>query len=761
MQIKLLLSPWAALVLILLAPSLIFAGEPQGPADPGSITLSPYLVAPAAWPSGDLVLRRLDAQEQTSLRLPLSSREPILVRLPLGSVWEISGEIPNFWLRRSLVTVDSDHQASRIPLALWPLGKITGKLRIGDPHTELPPYVKVSTLDIPAFLKRPPVPPGVLECPLAPDGTWTCSLPVATFDLVVSVDRAIPHYFWGVAVTAEKPHSLGTLELKPGASVAGWVAVEGGAITDGCVARLAPAVAGSASAGELVNLARTAIERPVRKDGFFQVAGLAPGTYSLEILQPGFTPARLPALQIPPGVETFLREPLLLTRSIDLTFEIAPPLDWLGRPWRANVTRLREAAATRSTSVFDGAVAPEGVLRLINQPAGRFQVRIQDSLGNTLYFDDRHLFESPDTPPQRITIDLVDVEGTLRVGRNPAGGTLWFGGRRGAQSVRMDADEKGNFAGVLPRGGIWVVDVEVARPTLRAETEIVVEPHPSGRSRIAVDIPDTRLFGRVISEDGKPVAGAFVTAEGENRGQTSQTNADGEFEIQGLHEGLVRVAAGSPRGASDWVYVPLEEENPAGPVELRLRKLQHLSGTLSSPYGPVAGARIVISPFPSTGAATAVTTGADGSFSADIPSGYRQVVLLVSAPGFPFKAMGPLEVDALSLVLSGAEGGALELNLPDVGATRREALTLNLFAEGLLVPLGVLRQWSADQGESRFDERGTLRFPNLAPGVYTACFQSRKETFTRSASSPEGGTCVSGSLTSGGVLSLAPVTPAS
>lgn len=185
---------------------------------------------------------------------------------------------------------------------------------------------------------------------------------------------------------------FGFTAAKHGASVAGWAAVEGGAIEEGkCFARLAPLLAGGADLGKAVELERTAIEQPVRKDGFFQLAGISPGTYALEVRQPGYSPARFSPVRVDPRAETLLREPLVLTHPLDLAFAIDPPLDRLGRPWHAKVSRARESERL-APIVFDGTVAPDGRFTVSGQPAGRFAVTIADSLDNRLYSaDDVHL----------------------------------------------------------------------------------------------------------------------------------------------------------------------------------------------------------------------------------------------------------------------------------------------------------------------------------------------------------------------------------
>ncbi|HEX6864102.1 MAG TPA: carboxypeptidase-like regulatory domain-containing protein, partial [Thermoanaerobaculia bacterium] len=304
------------------------------------------------------------------------------MQVPSDSAWEVSADVPGFWVRRETVSTGPADQVTRLALTLWPLGKISGVLTVKDKKIPLPKMLVVQTVGAPAFAKRPEAPKGALDCPVDEHGQWSCSLPATTYDLVISAKGMTPHYRWHVQVPAGKTLALGTVELERGASVAGWVAVEGGAIEEGCVARLSPLVAGGADLKSVSELGRTAREQPVRKDGFLQLTGLAPGNYLIEVEQPGYPPVRVSPVKVDHGTETFLRAPILLRKPIELRFDIHPPADWLGKAWGAQV--VRRADRPPSPIIFDGTVAETGRLTVPDQSAGRFRVTIKDSLGNKL-----------------------------------------------------------------------------------------------------------------------------------------------------------------------------------------------------------------------------------------------------------------------------------------------------------------------------------------------------------------------------------------
>jgi hypothetical protein len=680
----------------------------------------------------------------------------VTLKLPAGTIWEVSADLPGFWVPPKILRVGSSPAISRLPLGLWPKGTISGTVKIKERGLKAPRVLLVKTLEAPAFLNRPAVPPGALDCPIDEKGAWSCSLPAATFDLVISSDGFIPQYRWQTQVSAGRSLSLGTIVLERGASVAGWAAVEGGAIEEGkCIARLSPLLAGGADLGKTVQLERTAIEQPVRKDGFFQFAGISPGTYMLEVRQPGYSPARLSPVRVQPLAETLLREPLLLAHPLDLAFVIDPPLDWLGRPWHAKVSRARESERL-APIVFDGVVAPDGHFTVSGQSAGRFAVTIADSLGNRLYSTDTVQLDGPGAPPVPIEVKVIDVAGHLHLGKEPVAGTLWFGGRSGTARVRMTADEEGRFLGVLPHGGAWLLEIESASPRLRLRTVVEVAPARSGKASVDVDLPNTRLFGRVVDEQGKPAPRAEVLVEGRDPLQPTETDEAGAFEIRGLREGSAQVSAAADSRTSESRSVAIVDGREVGPIELRLRKVEKWSGAVLSSRGPVAGARVILQPVPIMNGATKGTTGTDGSFTVELPAGVRQGIAYVTAPGFPLQAFGPVEVTALTLTLS-EEGGDLTISLPGGDDFQRQELGLAAFFNGLPLPFGMLRQWAVEQGEPRL-AGATSRVPSVMAGDYRLCVVARDRVTTVLAGGDPGAgaTCDSGLLAAGGTLTLRP-----
>lgn len=739
-----------------------FVGAPassQPGSQPAPVRISFLAKAASSLPvKGEVVLRPAEPNQE-AVRLAVTSPAELALTLPPGSKWEVSAEIPGFWVARKELSVSSPDQPSLLTLDLWPLGSISGVVKFKEKGIPLPKKVLVKTLAVPGFLKRPATPKGAIDCPVDSKGSWSCSLPATAYDLVISAEGSTPAYRWGVKVPPGKTLSLGMVELARGASVAGWVAVEEGRIEpQRCIARLDLAVAGGGGNLQSVStLQRTAVEREVAKDGFFQFAGLAPGTYVLEVRQPGYPAVRSQPIRVDPGSETLLREPLVLQRPLAFQLEIRPPQDWLGRPWHAQVVRLGERPPL--PIVFDGRADEEGRFAVSGQSAGRFRVIVLDSLGNHLYSHEHALDAA--SGPQPIEVSFVTVEGKVHLGTEPLAATLWFDGRSGANAVKMEADSEGKFHGVLSREGAWRIEVQAAMPGFPTWTRADVQANRSGKATLDLALPDTRVFGRVLDEQGKPVSGADVSLRGEGLDVLTTSDSTGSFEARGLPEGSVWLGAETSSRASDLVFTTLTEGREAGPIELRLHQTRRLTGTVTSPRGPVAGSRVMILARTPRGGGGSAITDTSGGFQLDLPQEASRLVAVAGAPGFALRAFDTQAGDKPLLLPLTEEQGGLEVTLPlPSDELLRDDLFLAVFQNGLPIPRSALGQWARDHGQILDGTTRVLRVPEVAPGEYRVCLLPRRlELVLPWSTVPEGPTCASGFLAPGATLSLKPGKP--
>jgi hypothetical protein len=700
---------------------------------------------------GQVTLRSVDGPPPPAVQ-PVTA-EGAAVEVPPGTVWDVTVEIPGYWCRRERVTTAPAGTEAVVQISVWPLGKLSGSVQVsgGKP---MPKELFAATVAPRRPAARGVLLKGLVSCPVDAKGTWTCEFPASKLDLAFSAPGFSPQYRFGVAVPLAKAANLGTLVLKPGASVAGWVEVESGALAaPGCTARLVT-LGGAKDPGT----ARTRIaERPVGKDGFFQLADLPPGYYGVEVEQAGYEPARLSPVRVAPGAETFLEHPLVLRRPLQLKIAVTPPQDWLGKAWHVGVFRFVDySSAPDRESGFQGTASHEGEVVVPHARAGMYTVVVSDSLGNRLFSDTN--FEVQGDTWRDIKIDLLTVTGTVSLGKDqPLQATLWFGGEQGIQSVKMESDATGHYLGVLPHGGEWGVDIKSTVPPLLSHQKPDVQPDDQGRATVDLTLSATRLFGTVVGEDGHAPAadGTKVVLSLADTTLATDTNADGSFEFRGLAPGSVRLIARLASGprllTSASTAVTLSDDQTVGPIQLRLRSGKTLSGTVSTPLGPLAGASVQVFPRePAEGFAGAAMSDLDGTFSADIPQDTTRAEVVVAAPGSALAAFD-VPVDGSSADVSLAnQGGDLTIALPKVRAND----TLVVLQNGLPLPYSILLRWSRSQIAGGGTGGGQqFHVPMLAAGSYRVCLL-RPDALQQAFSSTSPDACDDGSLAAGGALTL-------
>ncbi|HKV11911.1 MAG TPA: carboxypeptidase-like regulatory domain-containing protein [Thermoanaerobaculia bacterium] len=708
---------------------------------------------------GKLVLRPVD-REGEELSFEARVGAPATVKLPCSSQWEATAIFPDAWAPRVKVEAGASGTTTANAISLWPLGRIAGSVKLVEKGERLPKKLVVTTL-----APRPPapkdVPRGALDCPVDDKGKWQCPpLPGTTFDLVLSAEGFIPQYRWGTKVLAGKTTDLGFVKLERGASVAGWVEVEGGPIDAGCRARLAPQTGPGSGLRTAEKVRSTGREVPVRKDGFFQFVGVAPGHYSLEVSQEGFAPATVQGVEVWPRSETFLREPVTLKRPLRLELAISPPLDWLGRPWKVYIYRASDTSAGWSGAVYDGAASEQGGVTVPGQAPGRFKVEVMDGLDNRL-FSQTLTISGPEDARQTIDLEILTVHGTLKLGKEPLAATIWFGGRFGSSTVRMESDQEGKFHGILPRDGWWRVDVASSAPKLETRTKAEVEADRQGRATVEIDLPATRVFGKVLDGAGRPVPSASFEISTGDVDMYARTDDSGSFDVRGLSEGMAHAIATFSRSneqwASDRISLFLRDGEEVGPLELRMRKKKRFSGLVRSDLGPVPGAGITVTALhPFRMASDAVRTELDGTFTAQVPDRTETAAVIVRPPGHALQAFVVSVGEAPQPLLVSREGGELEIVSPErpknVG---QEDFFLMIFQNGLLLPTQTLYEWALGHGRD-LAQGQTYAVPALAPGEYRACLVARAAAAAWEVSeetAPQA-RCTSGQLTVGGTLRL-------
>jgi hypothetical protein len=638
------------------------------------------------------------------------------------------------------LTVTAGRQDT-VHLVLLPVAEVRGRLRIED--GEVPSQAR---LRFTASASRERAGSGVhgeIECPVT-DGRLHCQVPAGLFDLRVRLDGFVSHYFWDRELHRDSPLDLGTLELAPGASLVGWVSTEDGTLLgDTATVTLRPQGADSADT-------RRALTLPIDERGFFHFEGLAPGNYRLVAEKEGYAPAPVDHLLIFPGREAKLRETLVLRHPLEPSFEIFPPTDLAGKPWRLELS----TAGTVSARVALGFTAPDGRYRPGPLPAGEYFLRVQASDGSKALWQPVTVDER--TTEHRFEIDMLWIEGEVTLGDEPLAAHLTFGGRSGTVSVPLVSDAEGRFTGVLPHDGEWAVDVESKEPHIFRRLRRVEVKNRGGEARVEIHLPDTSLEVEVVDEEGETVAGAAVMVmllakQGEGEPPApGKTDKDGLYQVRGTAYGQYRLEAHLREPGVRRVSAPaaaaLSESSPSASVRLVLEQQKAVRGRLVGPTGTgVAGATVMAVVPLDMGSAIVprAQSDAEGRFELYFSRAVTQATLYVMPPSFLLAirdvAINPHEELLLTLDPP-STGGKLHIRSPKDGELPAYTVLYNQRA----LPDPFLSQWAFQNGGPLIPQ-GDLQVPALPIGNYEVCFRRPEKSSND---------CDSGFLSAGGVLTL-------
>ena len=449
-----------------------------------------------------------------------------------------------------------------------------------------------------------------------------------------------------------------------GGSLSGWVIADGGKPDSPIELTLLPRTMGTQTdSRELRRRELRALRAVADEDGFFTIGPIPAGGFDLEATKAGLAPQRIEDLDLTVPKEIVLDDVIELVASPDLDVYLTPPLNPDQQPWQVVLMRPRSNSNTlktvdRSAASFGGHWHRDAV------PSGTYRLEVRDFRDATWLVREIELDQLRE--PLFYELDSVAIEGTLTSGGKPLDGTVIFGTRQGRPNVALDATE-GDFKGVLPREGVWKVEVELvgsSRYSVGAEAVAVEKGAGGAASTVNIELPDTLLEGEV-RQRGERVAEAFVlvTTEGESEASRPRvarvrTDEDGKFSIYGLKPVSVQVAAylGTFDPASDWIDVDIREDMEAPYLELELLERVEYKALVMSSRGPVAGAQIFIeavNPSSMSWPAQAIS-GSDGLARFRLPSDSlgKKALFMVLAAGYGFMIQQQDLIAGSDIVLS-------------------------------------------------------------------------------------------------------------
>ncbi|HET7177140.1 MAG TPA: carboxypeptidase-like regulatory domain-containing protein, partial [Solirubrobacterales bacterium] len=294
--------------------------------------------------------------------------------VPDGRTWEASAIAAGYWSRPAVIGPE-DSRPLAAQIELWPAGEVEGALHAA-PGRALPSTLTARFQPAPGAAVKPPN--AAASCRVA-EGRFRCELPAGDLDLRLRARGFVTQYRWGIKVPARGLLDVGTIELKPGASLVGWVQVPGRERVEESRVEIGPQVAGAADSLAEEERRGWRREAKVNSRGFFEVDGVTPGSYRLTVRHPRLAPATVGPIGVLNGSETEV-EPIQLHPPAKLEVRLHPASDPYGVRWTAKL--LREGATPGSSEVVEQAAASaDGRWRATGLTPGPYILKVEGSHG--------------------------------------------------------------------------------------------------------------------------------------------------------------------------------------------------------------------------------------------------------------------------------------------------------------------------------------------------------------------------------------------
>lgn len=511
------------------------------------------------------------------------------------------------------------------------------------------------------------------------------------------------------------------VKLVPGSSIVGKVYDSNREPLPGATVEIIPDTSGdSRGAKRILNVYHTV---ETKEQGFFQLKGLARGSYRLGISSPEHAHHLTEFIDIGDSEEVALTKGIVLERVATYAVSVTPPVDPLNQdPWR--VTVVSSASRDAHSSITEG-----GLSEFQLNP-GEHLVAIEP------------LESSDDEPSRRITYwrDVVDVfdglvsgvdldlavyELAVTYNDEPLASDVAISvGDQDRVILSTGADGLAKGLARKPINNILLLTIHGKEPDFQRTLNIPTTAE-GDTIRLAVDLEGVTVSGVVTTANDEPTPLATVTA---NYGPAMQyssttTTPDGAYVLPAVPADSV-ISARHPRyGQSVETPVP-GTTDPT--IDLRLLEPERIKGQVFGPDGqPLPGVRAQIIPaLPTLSDSGSASTELDGTFEVKTFLSSHAVARVLS-PSYG-TWVGCVSIDpesVLEIRLQHRFDTRLELTFdsqvkPDRTPTLDPLILLSP-SGGFLTQQTLFEMSKAEASTDRF------RVTNIPPGTYWIGFVGR------------------------------------
>ncbi len=377
---------------------------------------------------------------------------------------------------------------------------------------------------------------------------------------------------------------------------------------------------------------------------------------------------------------------------------LAPRVEGAPPHWSAS----KRLGAAESTATFTG--LPEGLYLVLArgpQPLERLSAKANVGRGGGA-----------------VRLTLPKKKTSLRVtlaGQPVARATVLLTEDELLWDTQLEAGDDGRFVGALWQPGAYTATVWRDRAAGPYVADVALSADP-----LTIEVPDRLVTGRVVGEDGQPIAGAKVIlrTQSDHLNQTAGTTSasDGRFEFFGVLEGAQALRAKAPSYLeSDVASFQLLGAPARHSLDLTLaRGMQRTVRVVDTHSDPVPGAMLY-----------AACDGHIKSTALTDEHGHAEVAL-PEAGGCSLYALpeeGSLAVVEVSgtgpLVVRVREGASsLKLALKSESGETFSDIWLLMRIDGTIVPPAISHQLFTRGLRLRTNGEGSVSLAHIPPGTY-------------------------------------------
>jgi hypothetical protein len=281
--------------------------------------------------------------------------------------------------------------------------------------------------------------------------------------------------------------------------------------------------------------------------------------------------------------------------------------------------------------------------------------------------------------------------------------------------TKLETGEDGRFAGPLWEPALYTANVYRDHESAPHAADVMLSA-----AAAAIDVPDRHVRGRVVGEDGKPIAGAMVNLRSENSRSThtvrTHTAPDGVFEFFGVREGSHTLTARAPSYVdSDAVRFELRGAPALRSVDVALSRGEPRVVRVVDARGHAIGGATLITSCKGDVKSTAVTN-ADGSANVALPKDASCAIYALPQEGSI--AVGRFDGGERPVIRVPDGTSSLRLLLKTDTGEAFSDLRLLMRIDGMVVPPEIARLLGAKGFSLATNEEGSVLLKRIPAGTY-------------------------------------------